>query len=276
MTQVYPNFNTAGTVGDALNAARAGAFGKRYLIGRNLYYYAADEATLTKSLELDSASAPKVRSEVIDSTENISTTGLIMYLDAGNNISYPGSGSTWFDLSGFGNNATLNNTPTFNSLSKQSYFYFDGTNESITFQWNDALLTTEATAIAWMKRDGYQGFFDIGRSDNYYPWTGDGNLYISVFDANRVFGGLGNSFNKNELHQVAISFAQGTGNYRIYQNTQLSGSATKNSNVYSGVKGFGLSQVLQGRIYAIMIYNRALTQDQIISIYNTYKSRYGL
>jgi hypothetical protein len=276
MTQNYPNTNTAGTIGDAFNAARSGVFGKRLLIGRNLSYFAADEMNVVKTLELDSASTPRIRAENIDSPENISTTGLIMYLDAGNNSSYPGSGTIWYDLSGFGNNATLNNTPTFNSLSKQSYFYFDGTNESVTFQWNDALLTTEATAIAWMKRDGWQGFFDIGRSDNYYPWTGDSNLYISVFDSNRVFGGQPNSFNKNEIHQVAISFAKGTGNYKLYQNTQLSASATKNTDVYPGVKGFGLSQILQGRLYAIMIYNRALTQDQIITIYNTYKTRYGL
>ncbi len=41
--------------------------------------------------------------------EPIVTSGLVLNLDAGNPASYPGSGTTWFDLSGFGNNGTLVN-----------------------------------------------------------------------------------------------------------------------------------------------------------------------
>ena len=39
--------------------------------------------------------------------ENIVTDGLIMYLDSGIITSYPGSGSTWYDISGNGNNASI-------------------------------------------------------------------------------------------------------------------------------------------------------------------------
>ena len=38
----------------------------------------------------------------------IVTDGLVLALDAANTRSYPGSGSTWFDLSGNNHNATLN------------------------------------------------------------------------------------------------------------------------------------------------------------------------
>ena len=38
----------------------------------------------------------------------IVTDGLVMALDAANAKSYPGSGTTWNDISGNGNNATLN------------------------------------------------------------------------------------------------------------------------------------------------------------------------
>ena len=34
--------------------------------------------------------------------------GLVLYLDAANSKSYPGSGTTWFDLTGNNNNAILN------------------------------------------------------------------------------------------------------------------------------------------------------------------------
>ena len=39
----------------------------------------------------------------------IATDGLILHLDAGNNKSYPGSGTTWTDLSKENNHATLSN-----------------------------------------------------------------------------------------------------------------------------------------------------------------------
>lgn len=41
--------------------------------------------------------------------------GLVLYLDAANPKSYSGSGTTWYDLTGNNNNATLNgntNNPT--------------------------------------------------------------------------------------------------------------------------------------------------------------------
>ena len=42
--------------------------------------------------------------------------GLVLYLDAANSKSYSGTGTTWTDLSGNLNNATLVNGPTYSSL----------------------------------------------------------------------------------------------------------------------------------------------------------------
>ena len=41
------------------------------------------------------------------------TSGLVLNLDAGNVSSYPGTGATWYDLSGYSNNGTLSNSPTY-------------------------------------------------------------------------------------------------------------------------------------------------------------------
>ena len=46
---------------------------------------------------------------------NVVTDGLVLALDAGNAKSYPGSGTSWSDLSGQGNNGTLTNGPTYSS-----------------------------------------------------------------------------------------------------------------------------------------------------------------
>jgi hypothetical protein len=46
---------------------------------------------------------------------DIADSGLTLCLDAGNPVSYPGSGTTWRDVSGQGNNGILVDGPTFNS-----------------------------------------------------------------------------------------------------------------------------------------------------------------
>jgi len=63
-------------------------------------------------------------------TPQINTTNLILHLDAGNSSSYSGSGTTWTDLSGEGNDVTLVNGPTYSS-NDGGYFDFDGTNDYI-------------------------------------------------------------------------------------------------------------------------------------------------
>jgi hypothetical protein len=55
------------------------------------------------------------------------TDGLLLHLDAGNDSSYNGSGTTWYDLSGNNRNATLVNTPTFDNTTNGGLFSFDDT-----------------------------------------------------------------------------------------------------------------------------------------------------
>ncbi len=61
MTQPVPTSNTAQTVGDALNAARAQGFGKWTINGTTLSLYAPDNTTVVKSFTLDSAKFPSQR-----------------------------------------------------------------------------------------------------------------------------------------------------------------------------------------------------------------------
>jgi hypothetical protein len=61
MSQSVPTSNTAQTVGDALNAARAYGFGKWVINGTNLSLYASDNTTIIKTFTLDSGSYPTSR-----------------------------------------------------------------------------------------------------------------------------------------------------------------------------------------------------------------------
>ena len=57
--------------------------------------------------------------------------GLVMELDAGQRSSYPGTGNTWYDLSGNSLNGTLTNGPTFAGLGASSSIVFDRSNDYV-------------------------------------------------------------------------------------------------------------------------------------------------
>ncbi len=61
MTQTVPTSNTAGTIGDALNAARATGFGSWVINGNTMNLYGPDGTTIVRTFTLDSGSAPKSR-----------------------------------------------------------------------------------------------------------------------------------------------------------------------------------------------------------------------
>ena len=63
-------------------------------------------------------------------TKGVIQDGIVLNLDAGASTAYPGSGTTWTDLSGGSNNGTLTNGPTFSSADGGS-IVFDGTNDYI-------------------------------------------------------------------------------------------------------------------------------------------------
>jgi len=67
----------------------------------------------------------------------IVTDGLVLALDAGNTKSYPGSGTSWTDLSGNGRNATVNGSPTFTNG------YFDITSDSTYISLSNSGLVPE-------------------------------------------------------------------------------------------------------------------------------------
>ena len=80
----------------------------------------------------------------------IVNNGLILALDAADNNSYSGSGTTWSDLSGNNNTGTLTNGPTFGSTNGGT-IVFDGTNDY-------AEITTRNTALEFQPTQPYSCF----------------------------------------------------------------------------------------------------------------------
>ena len=97
---------------------------------------------------------------------DINENGLVLHLDAANNKSYPGSGTTWTDLSGNDNNGTLTNGPTFNA-SNMGSIALDGTNDYIYRSSLSNFNSSTYTVLLWAKFNSmstYGILFSLGRS----------------------------------------------------------------------------------------------------------------
>ena len=122
----------------------------------------------------------------------IVTDGLVLALDAGNPKSYPGSGTTWTDLSGNGNNGTLTNGPTYSSANGGS-IVFDGVDDyaEITDSSNNFDLGgIDATLEFWIYIPSTSGAdVIIGKGGNTTNWNlSDGFIYQVQYDnANNRF-----------------------------------------------------------------------------------------
>ena len=78
----------------------------------------------------------------------IVTNGLVLALDAGNTKSYPGSGTTWTDLSGGGNNGTLTNGA---EPVKQNSIVLDGSGDFLTLtNLNATYLSNDFCIESWV------------------------------------------------------------------------------------------------------------------------------
>ena len=97
---------------------------------------------------------------------NIVNDSLVLTLDAGNQNSYAGSGTNWYDLSGNGNNGTLTNGPTFNSSNIGS-IVFDGVDDYVNIPDNSSLNPTKnLTLSCWVNITSFNNVY-IGIVDKY-------------------------------------------------------------------------------------------------------------
>ena len=215
----------------------------------------------------------------------IVTDGLVLALDAANTKSYPGSGTTWTDLSGNGNNGTLTNGPTFDS-GNQGSIVFDGSNDQINTGLTGAI--SDVSVVCWYKgtktaRNHLWNFgvygdttnlsFDFNDSyDLWVYWDGNGS--------NRVRYNIDGSFTDSTV-KCAVFTHTGTTNKVYFNGVELTITESGGTQSFSNVNGTGsfkLGDVVYfaGNIYNVAVYNRALTATEVLQNYNATKGRFGL
>jgi len=111
---------------------------------------------------------------------NIVTDGLVLCLDPADKNSYPGSGTTWYDLSGNGNHGTLVNGPGFSTESGGSITY-DGNNDYVTVPDSSdfAMGITPFAMEQWLKFDAIG---DVGNGTWWctLQWNGGETLRTGI------------------------------------------------------------------------------------------------
>ena len=131
----------------------------------------------------------------------IVTNGLVMCLDAGNTKSYPGSGTTWFNLCG-SVNGTLVNGPTFSSVNG-GVIVLDGVNDYINTLSNSQYNYTTITISGWIKIPNY-----LNGGIQFIVNGNTTNALWSIYGDNLGFGNILNQgcsgFYQNNFHQSPL------------------------------------------------------------------------
>lgn len=219
----------------------------------------------------------------------IITNGLVLSLDAADKLSYPGTGTTWKDLSGNGKNGTLTNGPTFSNVNGGS-IVFDGVDDYVITS-NFTPNITNKTLSVWVKLSSVsqQGGGAITLQST------DGSNFDSIVynETNQGWGFGSNGFLRTAWSNVKetststwvnIVATYQNLNYNMYRNGLLILNTTSFntlnfnflSNSLLGYRHLGGSGAfLSGNIAMASIYNRALSASEISKNFNATKTRFG-
>ena len=224
--------------------------------------------------------------------KNIITRGLVLHLDASTTESYPGSGTSWYDMSNNGHISTLVNGPSYSSTNG-GIITFDGVDDYGSLSLNGITLDNGNTIEIFVRRPttppAWRTFINIKPQSANTPFyefrTTDANL-ITVLD----YYNPGNAIDyyttsytidtTNYWHLVGTYDGSTTTTY--YVNGNLIGTATTpafalgtNPRLSLGLE---YSEYRPANIILPIcrIYNRALSLTEISHNYNVQKGRFGL
>ena len=208
------------------------------------------------------------------------TNGLVLYLDAADSYSYPGSGTTWNDLSLGFNNGTLTNGPTFTG-SNGGAIVFDGVNDLVRINNGNGInIGNTFTTFVWVKFNSY-GTVLLGSNDfadSGYPLYVDNanTLYIVAGGSSTATTTAGLSTNQ----WTCLTVVRNNTSVNWYKNGINIGTSTLGSSSSNVLKSIGNynngGYPLNGDIALTQVYNRALTALEVKQNYDALKSRFGL
>lgn len=230
----------------------------------------------------------------------ISTSGLVMYIDAGNPQSYVGSGTTWNDVSLNNSTATLVNGPTFVTNSIQvdgidDYVIFDVSRFSsgnspftmdIVFRWNGT--TPNTTMIGYGRDDGPNrvpnisvltgGTITFNFGSNSALVNSTTTLAANVWvNCTAVYSGTQSLLYINGVLNNSISYSSAN----VDLNNNVNGTNGCLAALFSGFGNVGSGATRRygsfgGNFGLVKVYNRALSSIEVLQSFNATRSRFGI
>lgn len=224
-------------------------------------------------------------------SNSVVTNGLALYLDAANPRSYPGSGTTWNDLSGYKNNVTLsgNTLPTYSTTYNGS-FYFNGTSVA-TASSNSTLEISRPTVIVactTQSLNNLQVIITRGQSGAFFNY-GIQSIQSTGFNGMNTScpNGVSGLTATTTLMNIYAAAWDGTA-VQYYRNGIYVGRDTTCYSPYTSpgfVLSIGAVRTVDGETYGnfftgnialVQIYNRQLSSTEVLQNYNALKPRFGL
>lgn len=215
--------------------------------------------------------------------ESIVLSNLSLHLDASNPSSYSGSGSIWYDLSGFGNHQTLANSVGYDSANggslvlnaSNNYLYSSTSTVFSDFTVSVWVNITTPISSSAPSYNVYALF--MGNSENNF-------LSITGGGAGIYYDRIAVSYNFNSnpgWHNIVYRYSGGV--LKVTIDNSITGSITTANILNSSLtRIIGKRNYLDtthkflGKIGHFLTYNRALTDSEVEINFKATKSRFGL
>ena len=218
----------------------------------------------------------------------IVTDGLVFYVDAGNGLSYPGSGTTWSNLVG-GNDGTLTNGPTYSS-NNGGAIVFDAVDDYVVFPHDSALNVDSITVeMICSFHSFFNGYGVAKRSSN----NSNNAFFLGLGSSTLIrWGHTTNgtsqqsldytySMNTTDIYHIVGTY-DAAGGKKLYIDAQEVASNNNSGNLYQSSADLYIGT--DGRLtpgfntmdnfFVLRIYNRAITSTEITQNYNALKNRF--
>jgi len=196
------------------------------------------------------------------------------------------AGSTWFDVSGRVNNATLYSQPTFSTST--GYFAFNGTANYGTVVNNASLNFNSAQTLQIVMRHSYTS----GRRNpwnqayaGYGTWTHEQGENISQYFGNggadnEPYIGVGSPATPRNVWNVMCA-TRSTSEFKWYINGVLSSTTANPYGVLANTPanitiGNGYAGYWQGDMSRVTAYTRALSDAEVAQNFQAIRATYGL
>lgn len=237
----------------------------------------------------------------LHNSTSIVRRGMMLYLDAQNGNSYPGSGNTWFDLSGNGYHFTLVNSPTYGVYNRANAFQFSGSNDYATRAGGISHnVGAAATVMIMMSSIDNSNFGSCSRLVSFSDGSSTNNDYSTYFtlascDESRhglwyrsSFGGIGGLYpttsirGANDPYRIVSYKWTQNNNASIHVNgIQESSGAIGSGFDFNGVQRMTIAMnsnlTIENaylRVAAVVIYDVELTNIEILQNYQFFRTRF--